>query len=569
MAASHGRRRSNTSPSTSQAPGPRGPRCLWKAVSVSTRPPMGKGFAGNAAEAAESLRRPAGRRQRERNRYGSRPEPRGPRVRHSPHSTDEHHQPRFADRHIGPDADAIATMLEVIGVDSLDELAAKALPAGILDALTADGAGTRPGAAAAAGHRGTRRWPNCVRWPTANTVAVSMIGQGYYDTLTPPVLLPQHPGEPGLVHRLHAVPARDQPGPARGAAELPDHGRRPDRPGGRQRVDARRGHRGRRGDDADAPRGARARPTGWPSTSTCSRRPRRCWPPAPSRSASRSSPPTCATACPTASSSASSSSCPAPAAGSSTGRRLVAEAHDRGALVAVGADLLALTLITPPGEYRRRRRLRHHPTFRCANGIRRPARRIPGGAHQARPSAARPAGRRVRGRRRLTGLPAGAADPRAAHPPRQGDQQHLHRAGAAGGDGRDVRQLPRRRRADRDRAPRARPRAPWRSGRPRRATRWCTTRSSTPCWPGSPAAPTRCSRRGQGQRHQPVAASTPTTSRWPATRPPPTTHVERRCWRRSAPRAAAIDCGTVPRSPPAHSEFLTHPAFTATAPRPR
>ena len=34
------------------------------------------------------------------------------------------------------------------------------------------------------------------------------------------------------------------------------------------------------------------------------------------------------------------------------------------------------------------------------------------------------------------GLPAGAADPRAAHPPREGDQQHLHRAGAAGRDGR-------------------------------------------------------------------------------------------------------------------------------------
>src|SRR6202012_3614656 len=29
---------------------------------------------------------------------------------------------------------------------------------------------------------------------------------------------------------------------------------------------------------------------------------------------------------------------------------LVAQAHDRGALVAIGADLLALTLITPPGE---------------------------------------------------------------------------------------------------------------------------------------------------------------------------------------------------------------------------
>ena len=49
----------------------------------------------------------------------------------------------FASRHIGLDADALATMLGVIGVTSLDELAAKALPAAILDALGADG--TAPG----------------------------------------------------------------------------------------------------------------------------------------------------------------------------------------------------------------------------------------------------------------------------------------------------------------------------------------------------------------------------------------------------------------------------------------
>ena len=45
----------------------------------------------------------------------------------------------FVDRHIGPDAADIATMLQVIGVSSLEELAAKALPAGILDAVSADG----------------------------------------------------------------------------------------------------------------------------------------------------------------------------------------------------------------------------------------------------------------------------------------------------------------------------------------------------------------------------------------------------------------------------------------------
>ena len=39
----------------------------------------------------------------------------------------------------------------------------------------------------------------------------------------------QHPGEPGLVHAVHALPGRDRAGPAGGAAQLPDDGRRPDR----------------------------------------------------------------------------------------------------------------------------------------------------------------------------------------------------------------------------------------------------------------------------------------------------------------------------------------------------
>ena len=48
--------------------------------------------------------------------------------------------PLFANRHIGPDSDAVAAMLEVIGVDSLEELARRAVPAGILDKLTNTGA---------------------------------------------------------------------------------------------------------------------------------------------------------------------------------------------------------------------------------------------------------------------------------------------------------------------------------------------------------------------------------------------------------------------------------------------
>src|SRR3954447_3321757 len=98
-----------------------------------------------------------------------------------------HDQPNFADRHIGPDADEVATMLKTIGVGSLDELADKALPAGILDALSADGIAP-----------GLDQLPQAATeeqvlaelraLADANTVAVSMIGQGYFDTLTPPVL---------------------------------------------------------------------------------------------------------------------------------------------------------------------------------------------------------------------------------------------------------------------------------------------------------------------------------------------------------------------------------------------
>ena len=67
----------------------------------------------------------------------------------------------------------------------------------------------------------------------------------------------------------------------------------------RQRLDARRGHRGRRGDDAGPSRGQK--PTGRSSsTPTPSRRPSTSSGPAPSRWASRSSSPTWPTACPTA-----------------------------------------------------------------------------------------------------------------------------------------------------------------------------------------------------------------------------------------------------------------------------
>ncbi|GJF10217.1 glycine dehydrogenase (decarboxylating) [Mycolicibacterium cyprinidarum] len=93
----------------------------------------------------------------------------------------------FVDRHIGPDESAIATLLSTIGVETLDELAAKALPAGILDPAAADavapGLEHLPPAATE-----TEALAELRALADSNTVAVSMIGQGYFDTLTPPAL---------------------------------------------------------------------------------------------------------------------------------------------------------------------------------------------------------------------------------------------------------------------------------------------------------------------------------------------------------------------------------------------
>src|SRR5262249_49171341 len=75
---------------------------------------------------------------RPRTRLPPRPTVAGPRRNQGAVMSDQQ-QARFVDRHIGLDAAAVAKMLDVVGVASLDDLAAKALPAGILDGLAADG----------------------------------------------------------------------------------------------------------------------------------------------------------------------------------------------------------------------------------------------------------------------------------------------------------------------------------------------------------------------------------------------------------------------------------------------
>jgi hypothetical protein len=91
----------------------------------------------------------------------------------------------------------------------------------------------------------------------------------------------------------------------------------------------------------------------------------------------------------------------------------------------------------------RRNGRRHRPRLRAAlrraDGLRRPARRLLRHARSARALDAGPHHRRLEGCARQDRLPHGAADPRAAHPPREGQFQHLHLASAAGQHRRHVR----------------------------------------------------------------------------------------------------------------------------------
>jgi glycine dehydrogenase len=92
--------------------------------------------------------------------------------------------PGFAERHIGTDADAQQTMLAALGFDSVDALVAAAVPASIaVEAFQRAAESVLPPAATEREAIAELR-----AFASRNRVNRSMIGLGYYDTITPAVI---------------------------------------------------------------------------------------------------------------------------------------------------------------------------------------------------------------------------------------------------------------------------------------------------------------------------------------------------------------------------------------------
>ena len=181
--------------------------------------------------------------------------------------------------------------------------------------------------------------------------------------------------------------------------------------------------------------------------------------------------------------------------------------------------------------------------------------------------------RRVARRQGQARVPPGAADPRAAHPPREGDAQHLHRAGAARGDGVDVRRL------SRPRGPRARSRERVRGvhrGRRRRASRGSATASRAGALlrhaarrPRRARAGRACSRARSSAGSTCAATTTASASRSTRRPRPPTSHdaargvraAARAAVRRRRARRATDVAGAAGARSRARRAFLTHPMF--------
>ena len=126
-------------------------------------------------------------------------------------------------------------------------------------------------------------------------------------------------------------------------------------------------------------------------------------------------------------------------------RALASQLHARGALVDRRRRPSRAVAARVARRVGRRRRRRLVAALRRADGLRRPARRLPRHARRVQALAAGTPRRRHGRRAGRSRVPPRAADARAAHPPREGDVEHLHGAGAARGHREHVRRVPRRR----------------------------------------------------------------------------------------------------------------------------
>ena len=130
----------------------------------------------------------------------------------------------FASRHIGPQREKRREMLGSLGYETLEELIADIVPADIRMKAPLD---------LPAAKSETEALEELRSILGKNKILKSFIGQGYYGTITPSVILRNV-----LEHGLYALSAGNRPGTAGNAYELPDYGSLPDGVAGRQCLPA-------------------------------------------------------------------------------------------------------------------------------------------------------------------------------------------------------------------------------------------------------------------------------------------------------------------------------------------